>query len=288
VKGRWILAIIAANLVALVGLAFAYPHLMVSPGVLVPAHAALATDCFACHAPLRGASAERCVACHALPDIGLRTTKGVPLPKPTVKASFHQQLIVQDCMACHSDHAGPKLAQHSHKPFSHELLRADVRERCESCHTAPQNGIHRDLKVSCGQCHKPEAWKPAGFDHTLLPTAQLNRCESCHKAPIDTMHRQILGNCAQCHKPQAWKPASFEHDKLFLLAGDHNATCVTCHVGNDYSRYTCFGCHEHTPSNIRAKHEKEGIRNFENCVACHRSASEGNEREGRGERRKKD
>jgi Class III cytochrome C family len=242
VKGRWIVAIIAANLVALVGLAFAYPHLMVSPGALVPAHAALATDCFACHTPLRGASAERCVACHTLPDIGLRTTKGVPMPKPTVKASFHQQLIVQNCMACHSDHEGPKLTQHSRKLFSHELLRADVRERCESC----------------------------------------------HMAPTDTMHRQIQGNCAQCHKPQAWKPASFEHDKLFLLDGDHNATCVTCHVDNDYSRYTCFGCHEHTPSNIRAKHEKEGIRNFENCVACHRSASEGNEREGRGEGRKKD
>lgn len=241
-KGRWILAIIAANLLALVGLAFAYPHLMVSPGALVPAHAALATECFACHAPLRGASSERCIACHVLPDIGLRTTKGVPMPKPTVKASFHQQLIVQDCMACHSDHEGPQLAQHSRKPFSHELLRADVRERCSSCHTAP----------------------------------------------VDAMHRQIQGNCAQCHKPQAWKPASFEHDKLFLLDGDHNATCVTCHVGNDYGRYTCFGCHAHTPSNIRAKHEKEGIRNFENCVACHRSASEGNEREGRGEGRKKD
>ena len=287
-KGRWILAIIAANLVVLAGLAFAYPHLMVSPGALAPAHAALATDCFACHTPLRGASAERCVTCHALPDIGLRTTKGAPMPKPTVKASFHQQLIVQDCVACHSDHEGPKLAQHERKPFSHELLRVDVRERCESCHAAPRNEIHHDLKVSCGQCHKPEAWKPAGFDHTLLPTAQLNHCESCHKAPTDTIHRQIQGNCAQCHKPQAWKPASFEHDKLFLLDGDHNATCVTCHVGNDYSRYTCFGCHEHTPSNIRAKHEKEGIRNFENCVACHRSASEGNERESRGERRKKD
>lgn len=288
-KGRWILAIIAANLLALVGLAFAYPHLMVSPEPLLPEHAALATDCFACHAPLRGASADRCIACHALPDIGLRTTNGVPTPKPTVKASFHQQLIVRDCMACHSDHERPKLARHNRKPFAHELLRTEVRERCASCHTAPQNDIHRDLKASCGQCHKLEAWKPAVFDHALLPAAQLNRCESCHKAPVDTMHRQIQGNCAQCHQPTAWKPASFKHDKLFLLDGDHNTTCVTCHVGNDYSRYTCFGCHEHTPANIRAKHEKEGIRNFENCVACHRSASEGNERDGqRGEVRKKD
>ena len=68
---------IAANLVVLVALAFVYPHLMVSPGRSSPAHAELTTDCFACHAPLRGAAAERCIACHAVADIGLRTTKGV-------------------------------------------------------------------------------------------------------------------------------------------------------------------------------------------------------------------
>ena len=113
---RWVLVLIAVNLlalVALVALAFAYPHLMVSPGALVPAHAEITTDCFACHAPLRGAVTERCVACHALPEIGLRTSKGAALPKPTIKASFHQELIEQDCMPCHSDHAGPKLTQRS-------------------------------------------------------------------------------------------------------------------------------------------------------------------------------
>jgi hypothetical protein len=236
VKGRWILAIIGVNLAVLVGLVFAYPHLMVSPGAVMPAHAALATDCFACHAPLRGASAGRCVTCHALPDIGLRTTKGVSIPKPTVKASFHQQLIVQDCMACHSDHEGPRLTGHSRKPFSHELLRADLRGGCESCHTPPKNDLHPDLKAGCSQCHKPEAWKPATFDHA----------------------------------------------KLFVLDGDHNASCVTCHTNNDYRRYTCYGCHEHTPSNVRSKHEKEGIRNFENCAQCHRSANgeAGERREG--------
>jgi hypothetical protein len=58
------------------------------------------------------------------------------------------------------------------------------------------------------------------------------------------------------------------------LDGDHNASCVTCHVRNDYSRYTCYGCHEHTPANIRRKHLEEGIRKFDNCVECHRSADE--------------
>jgi hypothetical protein len=242
-KRRWLLWLIAANLVALIALAFAYPHLMVSPGPVVSAHAAIASDCFACHAPLRGASAERCVACHSVADIGLRTSKGLPIVKVAApvtpgdkaitrrsvqKAAFHQALTDQNCMACHSDHAGPKLTQHSRKHFSHDLLQADTRQRCEACHTAPQTALHRNQSTGCAQCHQAEAWKPATFDH----------------------------------------------DKLFLLDGDHNATCVTCHVGEDYSRYTCYGCHEHTPNNIRRKHEEEGITKFENCVECHRSADE--------------
>jgi hypothetical protein len=172
VKGRWLWIVIGANLLVLVALAFVYPHLMVSPGPLVPGHRALATDCFACHAPWRGATAERCIACHAVPDIGLRSTKGVPITasqtgrSTAMKRSFHQELIEQDCMACHSDHAGPKLTQSSRKPFSHTLLR----------------------------------------------------------------------------------PAK------------------------DYRQYSCYGCHEHTLANVRAKHLEEGIQNFEDCVECHRSA----------------
>ena len=247
---RWVLVLIAINLVTLVALVFAYPHLMVSPGALVPAHADITTDCFACHAPLRGAVSERCVACHALADIGLRTSKGAALPRPAAKTSFHQELIEQDCMACHSDHAGPKLTRRSREPFSHALLRPATRERCETC----------------------------------------------HKAPADTFHRPMKGNCAQCHSTQGWKPATFAHDKFFVLDKDHNASCLTCHIGNDYSRYTCYGCHEHTLANVRRKHQEEGIKNFENCTECHRSASEkpegrgkdNGERKGRGEARQRD
>jgi hypothetical protein len=297
-KGRWLWIVISANLLVGVALAFVYPHLMVSPGPLIPGHAALTTDCFACHAPWRGATTERCVACHAAPDIGLRTTQGVPIAATKagratpLKMSFHQELAEPDCMACHSDHAGPRLNQHNRKPFSHAMLRAATRDRCASCHAAPANATHRSLSVGCAQCHKTEGWKPASFDHAALPPAELNRCESCHKSPTDTLHRQVSGNfggnCARCHTPKAWKPATFEHDKLFVLDKDHNAACVTCHAGNDYGKYTCYGCHEHTPANVRSKHVKEGISNFENCVECHRSA-EGEPggkggREGQGDR----
>lgn len=277
-KGRWLWIVICANLLVLVALTFVYPNLMVSPGPLIPGHAALATDCFACHAPLRGASAERCIACHAVADIGMRTTEGAPVQSATtrratpLKISFHQELTEQDCVACHSDHAGPRLNRRSRKPFSHALLRATTRKNCESCHVAPNNDMHQSLRVGCSQCHQTEGWKPASFDHATLPQADLNRCESCHEAPTDTVHRQIESGCAQCHSPKAWKPATFEHDKLFRLDKDHNASCVTCHVGDDYSKYTCYGCHEHTLANVRREHVGEGIRNFENCVECHRSA----------------
>jgi hypothetical protein len=42
-------------------------------------------------------------------------------------------------------------------------------------------------------------------------------------------------------------------------------------MSDDYSRYTCYGCHEHSRSGIREEHLEEGIRDFEDCVECHRS-----------------
>ena len=225
-KRRWVLALIAANLLGLGALIFYYPNFMIAPGPLASAHAALATDCFACHVPLHGATSERCVSCHAISDIGLRTTKGAPVATPRAKLAFHQQLSTQNCLACHTGHQGSALALVNSKSFSHDLLLPEVRSQCETCHTPPDTTVHRGMSANCGQCHSEQGWKPAKFDHA----------------------------------------------KLFLLEGDHNVACATCHVDNDTSRYTCFGCHEHQPDGIRAKHLREGISNFENCVQCHRSA----------------
>jgi hypothetical protein len=285
VKSRWLWFIIGANLAVLVALAFVYPHLMVAPGALAGGHAELTTDCFACHSPLRGATADRCMACHKVPEIGLLTSKGTAIVNARpVKVSFHQELNEPNCMACHSDHAGPKLTQRSRKPFSHAMLRVARRDQCGTCHAAPKNDLHKALGVGCNQCHKTAAWEPATFDHAVLTQAELGRCESCHKAPADTLHKQMTGNCAQCHRPQGWKPATFDHGKFFPLDRDHNASCVTCHVGNNYKQYTCYGCHEHTPDNMRAKHREEvGTENLDNCVRCHRSASGEHEGNGRGE-----
>ena len=261
------------DLLVLLGLAIAFPHLMISPGPLARGHTNLTNDCFACHAPWRGAASQRCMKCHALTDIGLRTTKGTPLPRGGIRPAFHQQLTDQTCVACHSDHAGPKLTQRTRKLFSHNLLRPDMRQRCETCHAAPKDEMHRALTVSCVHCHTPEAWKPANFQHSALASDVLARCEACHKAPNDEVHLQVHGNCGACHGQKGWKPTTFDHARFFMLDGDHNAKCVTCHLGSDYSRYTCYGCHEHTPEDIRAQHAEEGITQLNNCVKCHRSSS---------------
>jgi hypothetical protein len=238
-KRSWILGlVVAGNVIAAVALAFRYPQFMVSPGPLVPAHGQLSMDCFACHAPLRGAAAERCTTCHAVANIGLRSTTGVALPPHTpARAPFHQQLVAQDCLACHSDHQGSLIGQRSHMSFSHALLQPAAQAACTTCHTAPATGIHRG----------------------------------------------VAGTCAQCHGTEHWSPARFDHARFFALEGEHNAPCATCHVNGDTSRYTCFGCHEHQPDKIRARHLREGIRDAQNCVSCHRSAQG---EPGRGEGRR--
>lgn len=229
--------ILVANLIVIAMLTFIYPHLMVGPGKLISGHKHLEVDCFACHTPLRGADSERCVSCHKPAEIGRLTTAGKSIAKPLTSTPFHQKLTSQDCVACHSDHAGVK------------------------------------------------RFRPQGhFNHALLQKAMLDQCHTCHKSPADPLHKQISGNCNQCHNMERWTPATFDHDKYFVLDRDHNARCVTCHVGSDYRRYTCYGCHEHTPTNIRREHIEEGIRDFNNCVECHRSADEDDIRGGENER----
>jgi hypothetical protein len=241
---RTLKIVLAANLLVLAVLAFVYPHLMVGPGKLIPGHAKLEADCFACHAAFAGAESQRCIACHKPADIGRLTTTGQPVVKPLKSMPFHQKLINDDCVACHSDHAGVK------------------------------------------------RFRPTGhFNHKLLQKATRDECQGCHKTPKDSLHQQVTGNCSQCHSQEKWTPATFDHFKYFELDRDHNAKCVACHVRNDYSAYTCYGCHEHSQEKIRRKHIKEGIRDYANCVECHRNADEHDirgtyGREGKGERKR--
>lgn len=272
---RWIVPLLVLNLSILIALAFAYPHLMVSPGPLRQAHADLTTDCFACHSLFRGASPERCMACHALQDIGVRTTSGIALDEGQ-RVAFHQELTTARCMDCHVEHRSGTSGGLDPR-FSHALLAEATRSRCEGCHRAPDTRVHASAVLPCAECHTTAGWLPASFDHQRLGQAGMERCGSCHAPPANGLHRDVGDACGTCHRTTAWKPATFDHARFFALEGEHDAPCATCHVNDRYGEYTCYGCHEHTPARVAREHDEEGIRNIEDCVRCHRSGSEDGE-----------
>ena len=180
-------------------------------------------------------------------------------------------VAAQTCVSCHAvatigllSTKGAKLTSSVPKVAFHRQL---TTQNCLACHTA-----HEGSALALG--HRQS------FSHALLPPAAGAKCETCHTLPDTAIHRGAGANCAQCHGQQAWKPASFDHTGFFLLEGPHATPCATCHVDNDTTRFTCFGCHEHRPDAIRAKHIRKGIPDFENCARCHRST-----REEHGERR---
>lgn len=220
---RWVWIGLSTVLAAILALAFLFPHQMVSPGDLQTAHAGLQQDCFACHDAFRGAAPERCVECHAVADIGRRTTKGAPIAWSRMPP-FHEALLEQDCMACHTDHPRPRLTRNLAPAFDHALLKLDMRSRCATCHGPPKDDLHRGVTASCGQCHSTRAWKPASFEHSryfsLAPPHDA-KCSTCHvggnyrtytcygchehqKARMEAEHLEEgirnIQNCARCHR----------------------------------------------------------------------------------------
>lgn len=220
---------IAVSLVLTVILALSLvrPHQMISPGNLVPAHAAIQDDCFACHAPLRGVSAQRCTACHKIANIGLRTTKGIKIPQTASRPAFHQSLIESNCMACHSDHSGVLLLKGAAVRFDHALLKTEARARCQSCHKAPADDLHRGQDLPCGTCHQPPHWKPATFVHERyfkLDRAHNVSCATCH--PGGNYKRYT---CFGCHEHQPAQTLA-EHREEGITNIDN---CLRCHRSAD-------------------------------------------------------
>lgn len=216
-----------AMLVALIGVlavAVLHPQPMLAPGPVRPAHAAIAGDCFACHTPWQGAAPQRCMACHVPARIGLFTTAGRRLAG--AGPAFHQQLANPDCMACHSDHAGPALVGRQPARFDHALLQPAVRGACAGCHVPPATLLHRQMgQANCSSCHATSGWRPARFDHDRrfrLDGVHAVACASCHRGgnlaqyscygchahqPADmlSMHRREgvpgrIDDCARCHR----------------------------------------------------------------------------------------
>jgi hypothetical protein len=217
----WFMWSTSLVLAALLGLCLWRPDAWLAPGHVSPGHAALADDCFACHAPWRGVAVARCLACHKSADIGLRTVAGAPLPPRRAHVSFHQQLARPDCMACHGGHSGA--AGSTRVRFEHALLAPLSRAACASCHIAPPDDLHSMLPGPCSDCHAASAWRPANFDHAsffALDDDHRVACTNCHAGKPYSNY-----SCTGCHvhSPERLRA---EHAEEGVRA---SADCVRCH-----------------------------------------------------------
>jgi hypothetical protein len=200
---------------------------------------------------------------------------------PGTLSSGHTEMANR-CLGCHTPLRGlPALKCIACHPL--DSIGIARRSLVQPAATRPAlAGMHVEFGTgSCLDCHTDHAGAdPAGatlsFSHQRLSPALLARCTGCHEGnrPADELHRQVGGECASCHTTTAWTPATFEHQQYFVLDRDHNVLCKTCHLGSPgYKQYTCYGCHEHTPTRVAAQHREEGIADLRDCVRCHRSAS---------------
>lgn len=250
--------------------------------------------CTACHldartlADLRSAPVD-CVSCHAADDP-------------------HEGRFGTDCAACHTpDGWTPALFDHNLSAFP--LTGKHTSVACESCHINKvfkgtptdcyschaANDAHQGrFGTDCAACHNTTSWEDASFDHNLtqfpltgahvgLPCASCHvnnvfsglstACASCHAEPA--FHAGLFAgmSCDSCHTTAAWRPAAFNWPHTFPLNHGGGTSCATCHP-NTLTAYTCYGCHEHNPDEIRNKHLEEGITNFTNCVSCHPTGQE--------------
>lgn len=247
---------------------------MLSPGELVEGHQKLNNDCFACHKAFWGIDKDKCLTCHKPSEIGKNNSQ----VQDTLanKILFHQNLKNQDCSLCHSEHKGFKAIKAN--GFNHEILNTTDINNCSGCHTKPTDIVHKQVSNICNNCHNVKGWKNAVvFNHAEIKGADKKNCASCHKKPTDASHNLFKDDCNKCHTTSKWNPSTFDHSSHFQLDEHHNAKCEVCHSKNNFSIYTCYGCHEHSESNLLHKHNKHGINNFTDCIKCHKSGNENEE-----------
>ena len=92
-------------------------------------------------------------------------------------------------------------------------------------------------------------------------------------------HVALFGaDCLACHDGLNNILSDFDHTFPLDHGEEGQQACVVCHDQTSapqmFADYSCYDCHEHEPDEIREEHVDEGIREFEDCVACHTTGLE--------------
>jgi hypothetical protein len=204
-----------------------------------------------------------CADCHAAGGFAFDDTRCESCHREYQPAFVDEHVSAwgADCRSCHDGTAGTGSAfDHARTAFA--LTGAHVRVECRAC--------HQDAATARNAAQPP------------------TECIGCHRA--DDTHRGSMGeDCAACHGTSKWEDVQFDHT-FPLTHGSRTASeCAVCHqdAPRGYERYTCYGCHEHSPAGIAREHREERISPSElaDCVRCHPTGRE-HESNRRGERRR--
>ncbi len=255
------------------------------------------------HDLLQGVNMKQCTVCHKGPADNLHVKNSQecsqchtpdrwrPANLDHAKYFSFDKDHLADCTSCHQNNNYKEYTCygcHNHQQAKveqeHEKSGINSYQNCILCHKNGNIGeakgmlkLIRDQHASInsatgrGFFQSKEQRKPA---HGPLNSRSINKCISCHRSPFDNMHQTGNQNCNQCHTTDRWRPATLDHAKYFRFDKHHGPDCAACHQNNNYREYTCYRCHEHSPGNIEEEHREEGIRNYQDCSACHPSADE--------------
>lgn len=212
--------------------------------------------------PLSGAHTQiSCESCHRDDSRGAYTA----LPTECLSchaadlasAAFDHEAagLPTQCEQCHGTLAWTHAVEFGHTAGGFQLLGAHARIRCENCHILP------------------------GFGGIFSP-ANENDCIACHQAEYDREHSgtQFPTTCNACHGLDSWLGASFaEHDSRYfpIQSGPHAgrwSDCSTCHIAPDqFSVFSCLGCHQHDQAPMDEKHRERSGYVYESgaCYNCH-------------------
>lgn len=175
-----------------------------SPGALSFAHAALESDCAACHSTVEGPADAKCIGCHANETALLQR-------QPT---AFHAD--IDGCAQCHIEHQG---AQANLRQMDHvALARIGLRRLDEM----PSEGARSPTELARWVKAHPADSAPTPSHPQVSPLEMTLNCRSCH-ATKDS-HSGLFGSdCASCHATTQWTLEQFQHPS------PDSFDCAQCH-----------------------------------------------------------
>ncbi|MFZ4520688.1 MAG: hypothetical protein ACOYNC_03225 [Bacteroidales bacterium] len=209
---------------------------------LTGAHAAIATNCFACHQGSYVNTPNTCAGCH----------------QPNYNTSSNPNHVAGNypatCNTCHTTNPNWTPATFPIHNNFYVLAGAHVTTDCNTCH----NGNYNTTPNTCVGCHL------TNYNQTTNPP---------HSAAL------FPTTCADCHTQSAWSPANWNHDGQYfpIYSGKHKNkwnTCADCHTNpGNYAVFTCTtSCH--SQSTMNNKHQ--GISGYSyNSAACYNCHPQG-------------